>query len=325
MSSTSSPSALVGPPPNSLVSAKRRWPRVGDFNVLEASIGQRGMGKSTHQALRALELQRATGAYVIGHSLGRRLPEQLPREMGGAQLPIEYHSTIEKLDQALRRRPHKWHVLSPKLPEEGGPPDPPTADDLMHYSMRLSKAIRDEAWLKEHPLRRLTGVPDQAKFTGLRAPPIVLILDEGIAVDAASTGESATGKNKWFLSYVYSLRHNHIALLYAIQEPTSRSWRVLESATVIHCFRLRHEWAINAMRAAGADPDQATLLRRLKPYERISLHADGMVVYYIGGTLTVVYPDEDGAIVMGVRPRRVDDEPKMLAAPPSEAGKLAPG
>lgn len=249
--------------------APARWPAVGQWNVLEASIGKRGMGKSTHQAARALQLQQESGGYVIGHSLGQRLPDRLPKELGGAKLDIRYHQTIAELEKGLQRRPRDWHILSPQLPEEGGPPNPDTADDLMRWSIRLSKALRDKAWWDENPYR--LSKPKSVNYTGLHVPPIIVILDEGIAVDAASTGDSATGKNKWFLQYVYSIRHLHIALLYAIQEPTSRSWRVLESATAVHCFRIDHEWAVNAVRAAGANAEQADRIKRLPPYEFVTL------------------------------------------------------
>ena len=78
------------------------YPEVGSWNHLEACIGQRGTGKSTFQCYRALELSRiANGAYVIGHSLGARLPSKLPAELGGTTLPIVYHPTIDKLERAL--------------------------------------------------------------------------------------------------------------------------------------------------------------------------------------------------------------------------------
>lgn len=248
------------------------WPKVGELNVLEASIGKKGMGKSTHQAARAWKLQEETGGYVIGHSLGARLPERLPKELGGASLPITYHQSIEALDRGLRRHPKRWHVLAPLLPEEGGPEEPDTADDLMRYSIRLSRAIREAAYRRAHPMGSLLGVKKDARFLGLRAPPVIVILDEGIAAGGAATGQAATGDtNRWFLSYIYSLRHYHVALFYAIQEPTSRSWRVLESATTTYVFRLDHEWAINAIRAAGASAEQAEQVRTLKPYQYITL------------------------------------------------------
>ena len=96
-------------------------PKIGEWNILEASIGQRGMGKSTYQCRRVWELTReAGGAYVIGHSLGARLPERLPKELGGHELPITYHHTIAELERGLRRKPDRWHILAPPLAGEGG-------------------------------------------------------------------------------------------------------------------------------------------------------------------------------------------------------------
>lgn len=254
------------------VKPRADWPKVGEVNILEASIGKKGMGKSTHQAYRAWQVQQETGGYVIGHSLGMRLPEELPAELGGAKLPITYHQDLAALERGLRRHPQRWHILAPTLPEEGGPPEQDSADDLMRYSIRLSTAVRREAWKRANPGRALLGVPKNARFLGLHAPPVIVLLDEGIAVSGAATGEAATGdKNRWFLQYVYSLRHYHIALFYAIQEATSRSWRVLESATTLYVFRLDHAWALNAIEAAGASREQVEEIRQLPPHRYIAL------------------------------------------------------
>jgi len=262
-------------PPKEVSDAPAQKPIVGEWNVLEASIGQRGCGKSTYQAARAHELAiEAGGAYVIGHSLGQRMPERLPPELGlgDIKLPIVYHTSIAKLEKGLNRDPGKWHILAPPLPEERGHHDGnepvDTADDLLRWSVRLSFAIRKQAWQREHPMRFWR---DGQRTLGLRATPIIMILDEGIAVEAASTGARSRGDDKWFLQYIYSLRHMHIALLYSIQEPTSRSWRVLEAATAIHVFKSKHQWSLNAIEACGASPEQMEEIRALRPFERVTL------------------------------------------------------
>jgi hypothetical protein len=195
----------------------------------------------------------------------------LPAEYGGAALPIDYHPTIAKLENALVRKPDRWHILAPPLEGEGYRLErsPESADDLLKYSIRLSTAIRKRAWQREHPLRFWKpGV----KTLGIKCPPIIVLIDEGIAVKSASTGgRGRSDDNQWFLQFIYSLRHLHIAMLYNIQEPTARSWRILEQATAIHVFAIRHQWALNAVQAAGATEIEITEIRNLDPYQHVTI------------------------------------------------------
>lgn len=268
-----SPNSVDAPPEPT---ERPHRPRIGEVNVLETFVGRRGAGKSTFQAWRARELQcDYGGAYVIGHSLGQRLPESIPPDLTGGnalKLPIVYHKTIEKLDKGLHSKPGSWHILAPPLSHErpDRAQDTEGADDLLRYSLKLSSAVRRQAWRRENPI----GIWGDGKRTlGLEAPPIIVIIDEGIAVEAASTGGKSRGADKWFLEYLYSLRHEHIALLYAIQEPTARSWRVLEQSNAIWAFNLRHRWALQALEAGGASREQIEEIRALRPYEKV--HLDG--------------------------------------------------
>jgi hypothetical protein len=247
-------------------------PIIGEWNILEVCIGKRGYGKSTYQMARAYELScEAGGAYVIGHSLGRRLPEYLPPELGlgAVKLPIKYHTTIASVSRGVQTHPNHWHILAPLLPEEDPKAgDPETADDLLRYSVHLSAEVRKRAWRRAHPLRFWSS---GQRTLELEAPPIIVVMDEGIAVQAASTGARARGSDTWFLQYIYSLRHYHIALLYSIQEPSARSWRMLEAATAIHVFRSQHQWAINAIEACGATDDEIDQIRALDRFQKVTL------------------------------------------------------
>jgi hypothetical protein len=75
---------------------------------------------------------------------------------------------------------------------------------------------------------------------------------------------------------IYSLRHLHVALLYAIQEPSARSWRLLEAATQIHVFRVRHAWALNAIQAAGATEVEIQQIEILQPYQHVTLEQEAI-------------------------------------------------
>ena len=252
-----------------------KGPEVGSVNVLETTLGQRGKGKSTHQCWRARELVREYGgAFVIGHSLGARLPAKLPAELGGHELPIEYHHNVRELDAALRKRPGKWHVIAP--PALGDPKrgkvSVSSADDLIHYSMRLSQSIRDRAYDRaklrgERPLLD----PKIRKYDGLKCTPVIVLIDEGIAVKASNTGRGTRDRAErdWFFEWLISLRHLHTALLYAVQNPSARSWFVMSEATEIDCFYIRHQWALNAVQAAGATSDQIQEIRSLPAHEYV--------------------------------------------------------
>jgi hypothetical protein len=246
----------------------RKAPTIGTWNHLESSLGQRGMGKSTHQALRAWELcKEAGGAYVIGHSLGGRLPTKLPAEYGGMELPIVYHETIAALDRGLRRHPGKWHILAPPIHLDSEE----TADDLIRYVIRFSRAIRKKAWERAHPfgMRGARLWRDNVNHEGVECTPIVLLIDEGIAVESA--GSSRKDKNTWFLKFLYSLRHLHVALLYAIQDASARSWRLLEQSTTLWVFAVRHQWALQSIQAAGASRDEIDQVRRLRKYDFVKI------------------------------------------------------
>lgn len=227
--------------------------------MLEASVGQRGAGKSTLQCQRADDLSRQFGgAYVIGHSLGARLPRRLP---DGTELPLTYHESIERLERGLRRHPDRWHILAPPLDVKG---HRDTCDELLQFVVRLSNEIKKAAWRKAHPLGWWKST---VSYEGIRATPIIVIVDEGIAIEAA--GPTRKDRNTWFLEFLYSLRHMHVALLYAIQDASARSWRVLEQATAIHVFSIRHAWALQSIQAAGASDDELARIRRLPTPEQL--------------------------------------------------------
>ncbi len=246
------------PPP---ADAGKRHPTIGTVNVLEASIGQRGAGKSTLQCMRADELARQWGgAYVLGHSLGARLPRKLP---DGRELPLTYHESLRKLEAGLRRHPDRWHILAPPLNAKG-PKE--RADDLLKYVVRLSDALRKQAWQRHHPLGFWKP---NLNMEGIECPPIIVVIDEGIAVDAAGANASRKEENSWFMEFLYSLRHYHVAMLYAIQNPSARSWHVLDQSTAIHVFSVRHRWALQTIGAAGANDDELERIKRLPTPEQL--------------------------------------------------------
>ncbi len=265
------PKAIDAPP-----APREAWrpPLIGSVNILEVSVGGRGAGKSMAQAARALQLQRELGAYVIVHSLGRRLPREIPSgsslPFAGTKLKVDYHASIDDLDRGVRRHPERFQALAPALTAEGGRArdERDTADDLINYVIRLSTGIRRKAWHEAHPWRVWNA--DKADYNGLRARPIVLVIDEGIAVEGADKRASREMTQE-FGQFLYSLRHFHVAMLWAIQEPNARSWKIIEAATATHVFQVRHEWALGAIRSSGASPDAMGDIARLDLYEFVTI------------------------------------------------------
>lgn len=246
--------------------------RVGEFNCLVINIGARESGKSVYACQRARELAaEAGGAYIVGHSLGHRVPSRLP---DGTTLPVVYHRSVAELERGLRRRPDAWHIIGPPLADEDPRPDleRSTADDLVHWTVRLSYALRSQAWLRAHPFR--WSVPARgADFTGLAVPPIILMLDEGAAVGGAAGGDRGKGEGTdWFREVLISLRHCHVGIILNIQSANMKSWRLLEQATEVNCFQVVHQYALNSLRDAGASEEQLEEVKRLDLYERVTFY-----------------------------------------------------
>lgn len=234
---------------------------IGDWNRLAVLIGARGQGKSTFGAYLGLSWQREAGAYVIGHSLGGRLPRRLPLELGGTELPIVYHETVAQVRSGIFWYPERWHILAPAPGHSGGA----SADDLLHFAQDLSDSVRRTHWSKKHFGRW----KHNSNHEGVAAPPIVCIIDEGIAVQAA--GISRKEDNTWFLEFLISLRHSHIGLVWSQQDPTARSWRILEQATDLYVFREHHRWALAALYAAGAEMEQLEQIRTLPKFKYVHI------------------------------------------------------
>jgi len=231
---------------------------IGEMNDVELILGLRGYGKSTYCASRALILQAATGAYVIGHSLGARFPNRLP---DGTPVPLDFYPTIEKLDAGLRRNPNRIAILV------GG-----NGDEVIKYARRLSMAIRKKAYYQERGYAMALFKPWNTlrPMDGIVARPIVVIIDEGVALGMNLGKTSAKNtETKDFREAIYGARHEHIAYLFQIQDPNAIGPALQTQASRYIVFRLEHEWALNAVRAAGASREDLQEIRDLELGEYI--------------------------------------------------------
>ncbi len=204
-------------------------PEIGDWNHFELAIGKRGAGKTTRLLESALDLDAISGgAYKIGHSMGQRFNPHVP---SGRRVEIHYYESMARLEKGLGRKPNAFHIL---ISDE--------AEPVLHYAKKLSAAIK----------RRSLGFFARNKSPmGREAAPIIVIIDEMVALDAASGSAQGGKTSKWFRKMLISLRHDHIALLAGVQDSNAISYLNTGLATRLYCFNMSHEWAIQSLKAGG--------------------------------------------------------------------------
>lgn len=210
---------------------------VGSLDRVTTIIGERGMGKSTFAMLDARAFQRETGGYVIGHS---------PNGQIGAAPDVAFHDDLKRLARGLRKRPERIHVLVKGAPE-----------DLIDFGERLALGIRKRAFERSHKFERFRA--DRPAPRGLLAPPVLVIIDEGVAMRRNPTQAELADLER----SLTSARHNHVALTWSSQAPTARQWVLLEQSNRLRVFRYTHEYGANALRAAGIHRDVVPVLRDL--------------------------------------------------------------
>ena len=245
--SKSTPTATLSVKAPPKVDGAVKKPKIGEWNHFELCVGKRGFGKSYKMLQRMVELDKiAGGAYKLGHSMGQRFPtEAVPT------LQIRYHDSIQSLDRWMRREPDDFHVLTSE-----------DADELVQYAAALGKAV------KKHALGffRRNKTP-----LGIEATPIIVAVDEMVALTAARGSAQGSNSGQWFRRMLISLRHDHVALLAGIQDSNAISYINAGLATQVHCFRTTHEWALNSLRASGMPKEQIAQLSKLGVGESITI------------------------------------------------------
>lgn len=215
---------------------------VGSLDRITVIIGERGMGKSTYALMDARRFQAETGGYVIGHS---------PNGQIGAASDVTFHDDLRRLSRGLKRHPERIHVVTRDKPE-----------DVLRYGEGLALSIRKRAYNRERD-RTHGALPkwraDRPAPKGLLAPPVLVIVDEGVAMRRNPTHDELAELER----LLTSARHNHFALTWSSQAPTSRQWVLLEQASSIRVFRYTHEYGANALRAAGIHKEIVPDLRDL--------------------------------------------------------------
>jgi hypothetical protein len=101
---------------------------------------------------------------------------------------------------------------------------------------------------------------------------VIVIIDEGVAVEGAIASKTRKKSNE-FLQFLFSLRHMHIALVLA--DPGSQRAQLSAHVTgdEIDVHHTRHQYAINAIRAAGASEDELDAIQsdHGSPYDYVTI------------------------------------------------------
>lgn len=210
---------------------------VGKLDRITVILGERGTGKSTLAWLDARGFQAEFGGYVIGHS---------PNGQIGQRDDVTFHDSVKKLAAGLRRHPERQHYVVK------GP-----AEDLIIFGDALALGIRKRAFQRAHPLKRWRE--DRPMPEGIVAPPVLIIIDEGVAM-ARHPSNTESERLERFLT---SARHKHVGFTWLSQAPTARQWVILEQANRFRIFRYTHEWGGNAIRAAGLDKDALQVVKTM--------------------------------------------------------------
>jgi len=212
-------------------------------------IGKRGAGKSTWMLERMLDLDAsAGGAFKLVHSLGMRFPTTLPSHR---EYQLRYYRDVRALHHGLYRWPDDIHVLAGD-----------DAQPLLEYAQQLGAAIK----------KSVTPIFGNKNPLGRPATPVIVGIDELIALDAAMGSAQGKDSTRWFRKLVISLRHEHIALLAGIQDSNCASYITSGLATKLWCFNTTHRYAITALEAGGMSKDQVASLPKLKKGEMIEVN-----------------------------------------------------
>lgn len=240
---------------------------IGTLDRITSVVGERGVGKSTYVKVHdALQFQRETGGYVIGHS---------PNGQIGFEPYIDFHDSEKSLVRGLRERPAQMHFVASGM----------TPEEVIDFARRLSLVLRKQGHeLCGHKFNPLRPAPK-----GTYAAPILVVIDEGTHTDstdkipkAEDGGPVTTRSVKELEKFLTSARHEHIALTWLIQAPTARSWRFMEQSNRFRIFRYVHEWGGNALRAAGIPQEEVVEVRGLDKFVYLQWDKDSpKIVKYV--------------------------------------------
>jgi hypothetical protein len=216
---------------------------IGTLDRVTAVIGERGTGKSTWAALDARVFQRETGGFVVVHS---------PRGQIGVAPDVRMHNTVSKAARAMRRDPGAIHVVTDDDPE-----------DVLEYARDLAFASRKKA----HKDAGVKWHDNRPAPKGLKAPPVLAVIDEGTALRRGMTNAEIEDLQR----FLTSARHEHVAVTLLSQAPTARSWTFQEQASRFRIFRYLHEWGLNAIRAAAVPQEHLQRIRDLPKFSYFRL------------------------------------------------------
>jgi hypothetical protein len=219
---------------------------IGALDRVTAVIGERGTGKSTWAARDARVFQRELGGFVIAHS---------PRGQIGAAADVAFHNTVKRAARGLKWDPGRIHVVTDDSPE-----------DVLEYARDLAYAVRKRAHRDAGKRFR----DNRPAPKGLRAPPVLAIIDEGTYLKRGMTNTEIEELQR----FLTGARHEHVAVTMLIQAPNARSWTYQEQSSRFRVFRYMHEWGLNAIRAAAVPKEALESIRDQPKFQYFRLDKD---------------------------------------------------
>jgi hypothetical protein len=207
------------------------------FDECIVIMGLRGTGKSAYALRRAVELQKDPGCYVVVHDAAYRLPDHYFDDEGEKHtVDVRRYTSTAEAARGLKERPGAVHVL--------------VVPDGMEVARFASQVA--EASLKSRTDGHLL--------------PVVLVIDEGVAVKSASRYRMADD----MLEYLVMLRHNNVGLILAVQDPRFVHYSFAGTSSEIVIFHLHDEAALKKVCDLGMPRELADQARTLPKYKYLT-------------------------------------------------------
>lgn len=231
---------------------------LGDWNHLIVIIGPRGYGKSQLAAILAHQLQRQGPAYVIAHDAGFRIP---PATHNGVSLQVRRHRSRESVLAALNgRNPSGIHAWGGQYKTADGGRATVQPEQVLELAVDIADASKLRA-AAAHGIR--TEDPSDPRLHGLRAVPVVVIVDEGVMMRSASRNRL----DPKLADFIISLRHNHVAMIMTAQGGNMIHYDLIQQATEVYIGKVEHKRGLKALEDGGIAPEILADLPTMPKFE----------------------------------------------------------
>lgn len=197
----------------------------GTVNEAHVILGAPGTGKSTLALTIAERLAVELGAYRIASDPARYLPL---RYHDGQRTGVRWHETVAAARAAVARDPRGVHAVVGR-----------DVTGVVAFAAELA-------------------AESMARWGERRAPPVVLLLD-----DAGVTKAARREFDDVLLGHLLARRHEHLALLWTVQDPYLVDRQIVSQCTDLWLGRMTDGIAMNRLRQAGVPEDELVAVPRL--------------------------------------------------------------